>query len=70
MKANPLQLERYKYNPKLPSSLLDGVEMIEGDKTTSIADQSEIAKLFPNTYGMPIIRFEKGNDKSCTIQLG
>ena len=31
MKANPLQLERYKYNPKLPSSLLDGVEMIEGD---------------------------------------
>ena len=63
MKANPLQLERYKYNPKLPSSLLDGVEMIEGDKTTSIADQSEIAKLFPNTYGMPIIRFEKGNDK-------
>ena len=63
MKINPLQIERYKYQPKLPASLIEGVEMIEGDKTNSVADQSEIEKLFPNTYGMPIIRFEKGSDK-------
>lgn len=63
MKANPLQEERYKYNPKLPASLLEGIEMIEGENTNSVSDQSEIAELFPNTYGMPIVRFEKGNDK-------
>ena len=47
----------------MPASLIEGVERIEGDKTNSVADQSEIEKLFPNTYGMPIIRFEKGSDK-------
>lgn len=31
----------------------------EGAATESVSDQEEIKKLFPNTYGMPIITFEE-----------
>jgi diphosphate-dependent phosphofructokinase len=57
-----LQKERADYQPKLPLSLKGNVKMMEGDKTQSVADQQEIEKLFPNTYGMPLITFEKGDE--------
>ncbi len=60
MTISALQQARAKYQPKLPKSLQGPVKMVEGEKTQSIADQAEIAKLFPNTYGMPIITFEAG----------
>lgn len=58
-----LQKERASYMPKLPKSIRGMVKAVEGSKTESIADQEEIAKLFPNTYGMPIITFDKGEVK-------
>jgi pyrophosphate--fructose-6-phosphate 1-phosphotransferase len=58
-----LQKERASYMPKLPKSIRGMVKVAEGSKTESIADQAEIAKLFPHTYGMPIITFEKGEVK-------
>jgi len=54
------QIERAKYSPKMPKALAGPVKIIEGGKTDSVADQKEIKKLFPGTYGMPIITFEEG----------
>ncbi|MBN2635472.1 MAG: diphosphate--fructose-6-phosphate 1-phosphotransferase [Prolixibacteraceae bacterium] len=64
MNISALQLERAKYQPKLPKSLIGSVKLVEGEKTASIADQKEIAELFPNTYGMPLITFEESTESS------
>lgn len=60
-KLSPLQIERLKYQPKLPLSLQNGVnslEMVEGDATQSVRDQEAIKALFSNTYGKPTVTFE------------
>ncbi len=64
LKVSALQKERIKYQPKLPKSLKGFPKLVEGDKTKSVADQKDIEKLFPNTYGMPIISFEESVDVS------
>ncbi len=63
MTISALQKERAKYQPKLPKSLRGAIQMTEGAKTESVADQAEIAKLFPNTYGMPVINFVEGTEE-------
>ncbi|QGY45529.1 diphosphate--fructose-6-phosphate 1-phosphotransferase [Maribellus comscasis] len=63
MNISALQKERAKYQPKLPKSLVGAVKLVEGAKTQSVADQKDIEKLFPNTYGMPLITFEEGEVK-------
>jgi len=63
MTKSPLQIARASYQPKLPAALRGNVVLKEGAATESIADQAEIKKLFPNTYGMPIITFEAGEKK-------
>lgn len=57
---SPLQSARLNYKPKLPVSLRKGanVELLDGQKTQSIADQDKIKALFPNTYGLPIAVFK------------
>lgn len=55
MTKSALQIARAAYQPKLPKVLLGAVKAELGSRTESVADQKEIAKLFPNTYGMPII---------------
>ena len=65
MKLSPLQIERYKYVPKLPGMLRNGINEIcvkEGKETASVADQEKIKALFPNTYGKKEITFEKGSN--------
>ena len=67
MKLSPLQIERYKYVPKLPGMLRNGINEIsvkEGKETSSVADQAKIKELFPNTYGKKEIVFEKGKNTS------
>lgn len=59
MKKSALQIARAAYQPKLPVTLTGAVQAVEGEPTHSVADQEEIAKLFPNTYGLPELRFEK-----------
>ena len=61
MAISALQKERAAYAPKLPKSLQGGtVKVVTGAATQSVADQAEIKKLFPHTYGMPILTFEEG----------
>ena len=58
MQKSPLQIARQAYQPKMPVALQGAVRLVEGEKTHSVADQEEIQKLFPNTYGLPLITFE------------
>ena len=59
MKKSALQIARASYQPKLPVALTGSVKAVEGKPTHSVADQEEISKLFPNTYGLPELTFEK-----------
>ena len=59
MKKSALQIARASYQPKLPVTLTGSVKAVEGKPTHSVADQEEISKLFPNTYGLPELTFEK-----------
>ncbi len=64
MLKSPLQIARSSYQPKLPTALKGSVSIVEGEPTQSVADQEEIKKLFPNTYGMPVLRMVKGEKKA------
>ena len=59
MKKSALQKARAAYQPKLPYALKGAVMAVEGKPTQSVANQAEIKQLFPNTYGLPEITFEK-----------
>ena len=59
MSKSALQIARASYVPKTPQVLNGNVQPREGAATESVRDQEEIKKLFPNTYGMPIIAFEE-----------
>ena len=62
---SPLQVERLKYQPKLPSSLANGVNylnMIEGSATEAVANKDEIKALFKNTYGKPTVTFQTSTE--------
>ena len=50
-----LQIARAAYQPKLPQALRGALKAVEGAPTQSVADQEEVKKLFPNTYGMPYL---------------
>ena len=58
MTKSALQIARAAYQPKLPKALKGAVKAVAGAATQSVADQEAIQKLFPNTYGMPLIKFE------------
>ena len=64
MTKSARQIARAAYQPKLPKALLGHVKATAGEATQSVADQEEIQKLFPNTYGMPLIRFEATEEES------
>ena len=57
-----MQRERAAYQPKLPKGLQGAVKVKEGEPTQSVGDQEEIKKMFPNTYGMPLIEFVPGEE--------
>ncbi len=67
MTKSPLQIARAAYQPKLPAALKGNVVLKEGANTESVADQTDIKKLFPNSYGMPLITFETGEKKENPI---
>ena len=62
MTKSALQIARAAYQPKLPKGLTGTVKAVAGAATQSVADQEEIKKLFPNTYGMPLIKFENTDE--------
>ena len=63
MKKSALQIARAAYKPKMPKALYGSVKIEEGAATQSVADQEEVKKLFPNTYGMPTLKFVETSEK-------
>ena len=64
MEISALQKARAAYQPKLPKGLKGAVKVKEGALTQSVDNQEEIKKLFPNTYGMPLVEFVPGEEKN------
>lgn len=62
MEISALQKERAGYQPKLPIALQGAVKVKEGAPTQSVDNQEDIKKLFPNTYGMPLVEFEPATE--------
>lgn len=66
-----LQKERLNYQPKLPGVLANGVKnlsMKQGEPTGAVADEADIKALFKNSFGMPIVTFEKGSNDVSSKQ--
>ncbi|MDR0768443.1 MAG: diphosphate--fructose-6-phosphate 1-phosphotransferase [Dysgonamonadaceae bacterium] len=63
MAKSALQIARAAYEPKLPKTLKGIVEVREGIPTKSVSDPEAIKRLFPNTYGAPVITFTEGTAK-------
>lgn len=64
---SPLQTERLKYQPKLPSSLKAGInklEMITGATTSAVRDADQIEQLFKNTYGKSLVTFKSTDEEN------
>ena len=57
MRKSALHKERVSYVPKLPKALQGPVKIKEGQVMEPADDKEEIKKLFPNTYGMPLVEF-------------
>ena len=71
MEKSALQIARAAYPPKLPKALQGAVKIKEGAPTQSVDNQEDIKKLFPNTYGMPIIEFEPAtSENNSKINVG
>ncbi|MCR4918326.1 MAG: diphosphate--fructose-6-phosphate 1-phosphotransferase [Prevotella sp.] len=71
MEKSALQQARAAYQPKLPLGLQGDVKLIEGAPTESVDNQEDIKKLFPNTYGMPLVEFAKGEPRQhATFNVG
>lgn len=71
MEISALQKERAGYQPKLPKALQGAVKVKEGAPTQSVDNQEDIKKLFPNTYGMPLVEFEPADSaNSAKMNVG
>lgn len=72
MAKSALQVARASYKPKMPKALYGSVKIEEGAATQSVADQEEVKKLFPNTYGMPTLKFVESTENvaSPAINVG
>ena len=71
MEKSALQIARAAYQPKLPKALQGAVKVKEGAPTQSVDNQEEIEKLFPNTYGMPVVEFVPSDEaKTKKINVG
>ncbi len=75
MSYSPLQVERYKYDPKLPEVLKGDIQKIginPKGSTTSESNKKELSELFPRTYGAPFIETITLNEgiKPASINIG
>ncbi len=61
MTKSALQIARAAYVPKMPVALRGSVRAVEGAATDAAGDKEEIKRLFPHTYGMPAVTFERGD---------
>ncbi|MHB9154738.1 MAG: diphosphate--fructose-6-phosphate 1-phosphotransferase [Endomicrobiales bacterium] len=76
LQMSELQAERMKFKPVLPAILRGGPAVVTvrtGKTTQSVSDQETVQKLFPNTYGLPVVSFAKGRNAAVakkTVKVG
>jgi diphosphate-dependent phosphofructokinase len=63
MIKSPFQKARSGYQPRLPRNLHESVIIVEGEKSDPKTDKDEIRRLFPHTYGLPVLEFQKSDGK-------
>lgn len=71
-KVSELQQLRLKFKPTLPNILKSNPASIVpklGSPTQSVSDQEIIKKLFPNTYGLPEVIFQKGKNSQIKKKI-
>jgi pyrophosphate--fructose-6-phosphate 1-phosphotransferase len=64
---SPLQVERLKYSPKLPSVLAGGlknIELVDNEPSTAVADVDALKELFPETFGQPSLSVKASDSAS------
>ena len=69
-KISPLQQERLQYVPKLPGILTKNIDKIVlqfGEKTTSVADQEALSKIFVHSFGRPTVHCVEGTNSNPKI---
>ena len=69
MEKSALQITRAEYQPKLPVALRAALNAVEGEPTQSVDNQEEIQQLFPNTYGMPYLKFEPTEGEPANVRI-
>ncbi len=68
-KLSELQKLRVKYKPQLPAILRGSFSSFgpgKGKKTTAVSDTAKVKKIFPNTFGGPVVTFKKGKNKKIS----
>lgn len=71
-KMSELQTERKKFKPVLPGVLKNGPASVMpkfGKTTESITDHETVKKLFPNTYGLPVVNLVKGRNPAVSKKI-
>jgi diphosphate-dependent phosphofructokinase len=72
MQYSPLQTARYAYQPKLPRTLtlpIDTIVPVFGEATEPAADREDLHRLFPGTYGMPMVSFAEGRNTTISKKI-
>jgi pyrophosphate--fructose-6-phosphate 1-phosphotransferase len=72
MSVSALQQTRYKYTPKLPSTLSGSIQNISlefGSPTEAISNRSELKEIFKKTYGKPVVTFVNGPNANISQEL-
>jgi len=71
-KISELQQERSKFKPAIPAILKNGPASVKpqfGKATESISDYETVKKLFPDTYGMPMVNLVKGKSPEISKKI-
>ncbi len=72
MNFSTMQRLRYEYAPKIPEVLRltpDSIKPEIGKATSAQTNQEELKEIFPNTYGMPFIKFVEGKSNYTSKPL-
>jgi len=63
MIKSTFQKARAGYQPRLPRNLHESVIIVEGNISEPKSDKDEIRRLFPNTFGLPVLTFEESKEQ-------
>lgn len=69
MDKSKLEVLRYHYELRVPIALRGHVICTEGEKTESAGQQDDIRRMFPNTYGLPLIHFRSLKENENETEL-